>query len=90
MRNSSLLSQFLEPNAARTKFDVSKCRIAPPSPHPKQNPDYFLKLLPPKFIKLEQKMFLQFNTKGLHHPRNLCTFHFITLTSLCVTLHVFF
>ena len=57
MRNSSLLSQFLEPNAARTKFDVSKCRIAPPSPHPKQNPDYFLKLLPPKFIKLEQKMF---------------------------------
>ena len=38
--------------------------------------DFFLKLLPPKFIKLEHKMFLHFNAKGWHRPENLCTYWF--------------
>ena len=59
--NFSLLSQFLEPNAASTKCSVTKCRIVPPILN--KNPDFFLKLLPPKFIKLEQKMFVSFNTQ---------------------------
>ena len=32
MRNFSLLSRFLGPNAACTKFGVTKCRIVPPPP----------------------------------------------------------
>ena len=34
MQNFSLLSQFLRPNTACTKFGVTKCQSAPPSPPP--------------------------------------------------------
>ena len=52
MQNFSLLSPFLEPNTACTKCGDTKCRIAP------------LSLTKIEFIKLEQNMFLHFNTKG--------------------------
>ena len=53
MRNFSLLFQYLVPNAASTKFGVTKCR------------KIFLKLLAPKVHQV-RAIFLRFNTKGEH------------------------
>jgi len=73
-QNVSLLSQFLEPNAT-CKIWSHKVSNRPPPRLLNKNPDFFQKLLPPKFIKLKQNMFWHFNTKGWHHPENLCSMH---------------
>ena len=53
MRNISLFNQTLP-----VQNLMSQSVELPLIPrHPKQNPDFFLKLLPPKFIKLGQKLF---------------------------------
>ena len=95
MRNG-LLNNFsitTTKNAASRKCSVTKCGIVPLSL--KKNPDIFLKLFPPMYIKLEQKIFSHFNTKGWHHPKNLCAFwfydfHFLVCHPTIYKVHVLF